>query len=104
MVGRIVGRTSLCGRPDRKIAGAATTALSFRALDSWRLGFRRLSGVLYAVDGGVLDSRFRPQSLAKALSLAWTLCTGRRDFRQKLYRPESGICAVRGGTRLSNHD
>src|SRR5580704_9045765 len=82
VVGRIVGRASLCRRPDCQIAGAAVTALSLPTLSPRAVGFHRLPGLLYAVDGGVLGGRFRPSSYAQAGS------PGQGNLRQELHRSE----------------
>src|SRR5580704_18209832 len=99
-----MGRTLPRGRPDRQIAGAAIAALSFRTLQPRHLGVPGLSGVLYAVDGGILARQFRSRTLAQALPLARHLLPGERNRRQKLYRPKPGIRAVRDRARLSGRD
>src|SRR6202043_1736111 len=91
VVGRLVGRASLCRRSDCQIAGAAAAALSLRTLSPRAVGFHRLPGLLYAVDGGVLGGRSRPPSHAQAGS------AGQRNLRQELHRSEPGIRAVSGG-------
>src|SRR5439155_22447153 len=96
VVGRGLERTSLCRRPDGQAARAAGVVLSLRTLDARPVGVCRVSGLLHAAGGDVVDCYLRSGPLAQATERrrAWHL-------RQKPYRSGSGVCALRGGACIS---
>ena len=102
VVGRAMGRAALCGQPGRETAGAAGAVLSFRTLGARPAGVRRLSGILHAVDGDVLDRRVRSRPVAEvggripsAASSSRTISTKARNLRCARWRwpiPSSRCC------------
>ena len=90
VVGRALGRAFLCPEPGDETTGAAAIVLSFRTLDARHVGVDRLSGLLHAPDGDVLDGA----ALSRPFAQAWRRRRA-RHLRQELHRPEPGIRIVR---------